>query len=144
MESYLDDSMWDRQVRRVRCISPYSHDCWSWEASILAPQSSPFIAFDKRGEASNPLNNSTRRNSPEALLSRLVKGRKGGGADAGVMGWRAFACLPAGASVGRRPYVTAREAGRSSSVVAGAASRGRVSLSGSGWSGSGWSGCGEA
>ena len=68
--------MWDRQGRRVRCISPYSHDCRSWEASILAPQSSPFIAFNKRGEASNPLNDSSRRNGPEAQLSRLVKGRE--------------------------------------------------------------------
>ena len=68
--------MWDRQNRRERCISPYSHDCRSWEASILAPQSSPFIAFNKQGEASNPLNNSTRRNGPEAPLSRLVKGRE--------------------------------------------------------------------
>ena len=25
-ESYLYDSMWDRQNRRERCISPYSHD----------------------------------------------------------------------------------------------------------------------
>ena len=38
-----------------------------------------------------------------------------------VMEWRAFACLLAGASVGRRLYVYARRAGRSRSVVAGTA-----------------------
>ena len=100
-ESYLYDSMWDRQGRRVRCISPYSHDCRSWEASILAPQSSPFIAFNKRGEASNPLNDSSRRNGPEAQLSRLVKGREAAArarmrgrrrARAGAVRVRACAC----------------------------------------------------
>ena len=59
MDSYLYDNMWDRQVRRVRCISPYSHDCRSWEASIC-PKSlwdrSRIFFFAPRNMAKNAEN----------------------------------------------------------------------------------------
>ena len=72
------------------------------------------------GAASFPLNNSSRRNELE--VHSAVSWREGeGGADVRVVEWRAFACLLAGVSVGRRLYVYDRWAGRPRSVVAGTA-----------------------